>query len=77
MLNLTLEERGAIATVFDHGELLSGLRKVWADQADYWLDLMKQEALKPEPNASLIVQYAAKADVYENAEANLREVVRL
>lgn len=74
---MTLEERGAVASIFDHRVLLSGLRQVWQSEANHWLDQLKQEALKANKNTDLMIQYAAYAEAAETAELRLKEAVGL
>lgn len=76
-MDMPFEERRELLTVFDNGYLLAGLRRFWQEEASYWFEQLKQEALKPNPNTNLMIQYSARADESENAEIKLRKAAGL
>ena len=77
---LTQDEILAILGALDNRLLLSGLRKVWAKEADYWEAQMRQEMLSNKPydeRATKGIEYAAKAEQCLQIEAAMRKAVGL
>lgn len=56
--------------------LMSGLRKVWADQSSFCLQQLKTVALAPVKDAGKMVEWAARADAAENSERILIQAMK-
>jgi hypothetical protein len=65
---LTTLEAQEIQGMLGDQTLMSGLRKVWAEQSSYWLNQLKLAALAKEKNTGLMVEAAARADAAEESE---------
>ncbi len=69
---LTTEERLQLESLLGNKILLTALRKVWAQDALYWLNAMKGAGLAPEPNVYVIVGAAARAQHAAEIENEIR-----
>lgn len=65
---LTTIEIQEVSGALDNGVLMGGLCKIWRAEAEYWRAMGKAEALKPNPNSNLMIQYAARESMAEQAE---------
>lgn len=63
--------------LLDDSVLLSGLRKVWEEDRNYWRDQGDAEALKNPPSTALLIQYAARAAEAAKFEHLIRKAVGL
>jgi hypothetical protein len=72
---LTVGELQEIRALLGNQLLLSGLRKLWREESEFWHRMGKNEAEKPNPNVSAMVRFAAREGAAEDSEKVLWKAV--
>lgn len=76
-VDFTSEELTQVLEFLDNGFLMSGLRKIWAAEQEYWRDQGDAEALSPNPSLPRMIQCSARAKQAAENENVIREAVGL
>ena len=74
---LSLAEKQEVRGALDNGTLVLAHRKIMAEEAAYWGDQLKAEALKGNPNTNLMIQYSSRQAAAEWFETTIRKAVGL
>lgn len=76
-MKLTSEEARLVVAVLQDEPTMNALRKVFAEESHFWRTQSKGEALKPDPSAFLLVNYAAREETSERFEQVIRKAAGL
>ena len=72
---LTLGERQAVASIFEHSELMSGITKILQQHVNHWENQARAEALSESPSTNRMIQYAARQDEAGQFFEHLKEAL--
>lgn len=76
-LKLTIDEIDQVCTLLKNESVMNALRKIFEEESYFWRTQSRDEALKPDPSAFLLVNYAAREVTSGRFEDVIRKAVGL